>query len=172
MAAEGKSAVLIIAHENFRDEELLGPKEALEGSGVAVTVASSQMDPARGMLGAVVEPDVLIGDIDVNDYDAVVFVGGTGAREYFNDPTAHSIAQQAASSGKLLGAICIAPSTLANAGVLAGKKATSFPSEEGNLRSKGAVLTGADVEIDGNIITAEGPSSAERFGQALVDALK
>ncbi len=171
MAAEGKKAVLIIAHENFRDEELLSPKEVLEGSGVAVTVASSSMGAASGMLGAVVEPDVLIGDIDVSDYDAVVVIGGGGAREYFNDPTAHGIAQQAASSGKLLGAICIAPSTLANAGVLTGKKATCFPSEEGNLRSKGAVFTGAGVEIDGNIITAEGPSSAKRFGKALVSKL-
>ncbi len=172
MTKEEKRAVLIIAHKNFRDEELFGPKEALEKSGVAVTVASSSMGAASGMRGAVVEPDMLIGDINVGDYDAVVFIGGSGASEYFDDPTAHSIAWEASSSGKLLGAICIAPSTLANAGLLAGKKATCFPSEEANLKLRGADLTGADIEIDGKIITAEGPSSAERFGQALVEALK
>ncbi len=172
MAAEGKKAVLVIAHENFRDEEFLRPKEILEKNGVEVTVASSSMEAARGVLGAVVEPDMLVGDINVSDYDAVVFIGGGGSSEYFNNPVAHSIAQEAASSEKPLGAICIAPSTLANAGILIGRKATSYPSEEGNLKSKGAVFTGTGVEIDGKIITADGPSSAEQFGQALVDALK
>ena len=172
MATEGKKVVLIIAHENFRDEEFLMPKEVLKKNGVEVTVASSSLGPAKGMLGAVVEPDTLIDDINVSDYDAVVFIGGSGSSEYFDSPVAHSIAREAASSGKLLGAICIAPSTLANASLLEGKKATSYQSEEGNLKSKGAVFTGSGVESDGNIITADGPSSAEPFGQALVEALK
>jgi len=172
MAAGGKKAVLIIAHKNFRDEEFLRPKEILEKNGVEVTVASSAMGPARGMLGVVVEPDMLVGDINVSDYDAVVFIGGSGSSEFFDNQTAHSIAQQAAASGKLLGAICIAPSTLANAEILVGRRATSYPSEEGNLKSKGAIFTGTGVETDGKIITADGPSSAEQFGQALIDALK
>ena len=45
MTADGKRAVLIIAHENFRDEELAGPMEALEGAGVEVVIASSSMEP-------------------------------------------------------------------------------------------------------------------------------
>lgn len=172
MTAEGKKVVLIIAHENFRDEELFEPKEVLESGGVQVTVASSSLGPAKGMLGATAEPDILVEDISGSDYDAVVFIGGTGSREYFDNPTAHSIAKEAASSGKLLGAICIAPSTLANAGLLGDKKATCFSSQADNLKSKGAIVTGAPVEKDGNILTAEGPSSAEQFGKALLHALK
>jgi protease I len=172
MTAEGKKAVLIIAYNNFRDEEFLEPKKVLESAGVDVSVASSSLGTAKGMLGATADPDMLIDDINVSDYDAVVFIGGSGSSEYFDNPVAHSIAQEAAESGKLLAAICIAPSTLANAGLLAGKKATSYSSEEGNLRSKGAMFTGSGVESDGNIITADGPSSAEQFGQALLDALE
>lgn len=172
MATDGKRAVLIIAHKNFRDEELFETKEALEKGGVAVIIASSSMDTATGMGGAVVKPDILIGDINASDYDAVVFIGGGGAKEYFDDPTAHNLAWAATSSKKLLGAICIAPSILANAGLLAGKKATCFPSEATNLKLRGADFTGADIEIDENTITAEGPSSAEQFGQALAEALK
>jgi protease I len=172
MAAEGKKVVLIIAHENFRDEEFFEPKETLESAGVDVTVASSSLGPAKGMLGATAEPDILIDDISVSDYDAVIFIGGSGSREYFDSPVAHSIAREAAASGKLLAAICIAPSTLANAGLLDGRKATCFSSEAGNLRSKGALFTGTPVEKDGMIITAEGPSSVEQFGKALLDALK
>jgi protease I len=172
VTAEGKKAVLIIAHENFRDEELAEPMQVLEGAGVEVTISSSSIEPAKGKLGAVVIPDMLIEDISVSDFDAVVFIGGGGSSEYFESPIAHSIARDAAHSGKLLGAICIAPSTLANAGLLEGKSATSYPSEEGNLKSKGANFTGIGVEADGKIITADGPANASAFGRALVRALE
>jgi len=167
----GKKVVMIIASRNFRDEEFQEPYNLLKESGAEVTVASSSLETAHGMLGATAKPDILIGDINVADYDAVIFVGGSGSSEYFDDPTAHKIAQEAASSGKVLCAICIAPSTLANAGVLKGKKATAFASEAGNLRAKGANYTGAGVEIDGNIITADGPGSAAQFAKAIADAL-
>ena len=172
MSVEGKKAVLIIAHENFRDEELAEPMEVLESAGVDVVIASSSLETAKGKLGAVVVPDMLVEDISVSDYDAVVFIGGGGSSEYFESAVAHSVAREAAKSGKLLGAICIAPSTLANAGLLEGKKATSYPSEEGNLKSKRASFTGAGVEVDGNIITADGPSSAREFGRAILRALE
>ncbi|MBU2560612.1 DJ-1/PfpI family protein [archaeon] len=172
MGASGKKVVLVIAHENFRDEELAEPMEVLESAGVEVTIASSSLEPAKGKLGAVVLPDILIDDIRVGDFDAIVFIGGGGSSEYFESPVAHNIARDAAPSGKLIGAICVAPSILANAGLLEGKKATSYPSEEQNLKSKGASFTGAGVEVDGRIITADGPKSAREFGRALLDALK
>jgi protease I len=172
MTAEGKKVVLIIAHENFRDEELAEPMEVLEGAGVEVVIASSSLEPAKGMLGAVVAPDILIEDISVSDYDAVAFIGGGGSSEYFESPVAHSIAREAQASGKPVAAICIAPSTLANAGLLEGKNATSYPSEEGNLKSKGASFTGAGVEVDGKIVTADGPQSASEFGRAILRALE
>lgn len=167
----GKKVVMIIANQNFRDEELQKPKAILEEHGAEVTVASSSLNKARGMLGATADPEVLYDQIKVQDYDAVVFVGGSGATEYWNDPTAHTIAQECLENGKILGAICIAPATLANAGVLTGKKATVWSSEIGQLKAKGVNYTGADVQEDGQIITADGPTSATKFGDALVKAL-
>ena len=82
------------------------------------------------------------------------------------------IARDAVVQGKVLAAICIAPSILANAGVLEGVEATSFPSEKGNLIAKGANYTGADLTVDGNTITANGPGAARKFGNAVVDALR
>jgi len=167
----GRKVVMIIASNNFRDEEYEEPRKLLDAAGASVTVASSSLDTAAGMLGARVKPDILITDVSVADYDAVVFVGGAGAREYFDNPTAQSIAKDAVAQGKLLAAICIAPSTLANAGVLKDKTATSYPSEKKNLEAKGATHTGRGVEIDGDIITADGPGSAVDFGRSLVEAL-
>ncbi len=167
----GKKALMIIASSNFRDEEYNEPRRILEGAGVKITVASSSLEVAKGMLGGSAKPDILISQVDVSDYDAILFIGGSGASEYWNDPTTHTIAKEAVKQGKVLGAICIAPTTLANAGVLTGKKVTAFSSEVAKLRSKGANYTGADVEIDGRIITASGPGAAVKFGQKIVQAL-
>ena len=162
---------MIIAPRNFRDEELFHTKEELESSGNSVTIASTTTDKATGMLGRTAKPDITINDVNVDDYDAVVFVGGTGSSIYFNNSKAHEIAITANKKRKLVGAICIAPSILANAGLLKGKKATSYPSEESNLRLKGADYTGNPVEKDGNIITADGPGSARKFGRMIANSL-
>lgn len=166
-----KKIVMIIASQNFRDEELFEPKAIIESAGNDVTIASSSLAQSVGMLGGKVKPDILIKDINVSDYDAVVFVGGAGASEYWQDATAHKIVQDTINRGKILGAICIAPVTLARAGVLNGKKATVWQSEKGKISAAGSTYTGAPVEVDGNIITANGPTSARAFGNALLRAL-
>lgn len=122
---------------------------------------------AKGMFGGTVKPDTTLEDVDVSRFDALVFVGGSGAKIYFDDPTAHRLAREAYENGRVVAAICIAPSTLANAGLLGGKKATCFPSESQNLREKGAVYTGKPVEQDGRIVTADGPGSAREFGRVI-----
>jgi protease I len=166
-----KKVLMIIAPKNFRDEELFHTKEELEKAGNSIIIASTSKDTATGMLGGTAIPDITIDEVNVDDYDAIVFVGGTGSSIYFNDPKAHEIARAANEKGKIVAAICIAPSTLANAGILSGKRATSFPSEESNLRSKGAIYTGSNVEKDSNIITADGPSSAREFGRMIAESL-
>lgn len=168
---KGKKAVMIIAEKNFRDEELFEPKKILEAEGVKVIVVSTSFNIARGMLGGKVKPDMLLSEIKVDDYDAIIFVGGSGASQYWNDSLAHNIAKEAVEKNKVLGAICIAPVTLANAGVLTGKKATVWPSERGKIEARGAIYTGESVQIEGKIITAEGPQAARKFGEAIAKAL-
>ena len=166
-----KKAVLIVASENFRDEELFETKRELEQAGVETFLASTVTGTIRGMLGGRAKVSMVINDIAVDDYDAVVFIGGSGAKEYFTNPLALDIARQAAYKRKILAAICIAPTTLANAGVLRDVKATSFPSEEAQLKKAGAQYTGADVERDGLIITGSGPQAATKFGKTIAEAL-
>ena len=167
-----KKALMVIAFNNFRDEELFDTKEELEKAGIETAVASIKTGTAKGMLGGTANAAIAIGDADSKDYDAVVFIGGGGASIYFNNKKAHEIANSTYNSGKILAAICIAPSTLANAGLLKGKKATCFPSEAQNLKSKGAIYTGKAVEIDGRIITADDQESAHAVGKAIANALK
>lgn len=168
---QGKSVLMIIPHQDFRDEEYKEPRQIFEARGATVSVASSSLEVARGALGAQVKPDLLLKDAAVSDYDAIVFVGGPGAQEYWNDPVAHAVAQDAVAQGKVLAAICIAPTTLAKAGVLKGKRATVFSSEAEELKACGANYTGASLERDGLIITADGPQAAAKFAEEIAKAL-
>lgn len=167
----GKKIVMVIASSNFRDEEYEVPKQILEQAGAIVITASSNLNPSKGILGAVVNPDKLLSEIKADDYDCLIFVGGNGSSEYWHDPTAHFLAIECVEARKVLGAICIAPVTLANAGVLKDKRATVFPSEVSKLRAKGAKYSGKDLEIDSKIITASGPAVAAKFGEAVRSAL-
>ena len=166
-----KKAVFIVASEDFRDEELFETKRALEGAQVQTVIASTKTGTITGILGGRARADILLHSVVVDDYDVVIFIGGPGARSHFDDPAALNIARRAAEKSKLLAAICIAPTTLANAGVLDGVTATSFSSERSKLERAGATYTGAPVERDGLIITADGPRSAAQFGKTIVNAL-
>ncbi len=167
----GKKVVMIIAPQNFRDEELFEPKQILTEKGAEVKVASASLEMAGGMLGAEIQPDMLISDIEPDQWDAIILIGGTGASRYWEDSSIHSMLNEAVKQNKIVGAICIAPVTLANAGILSGKRATVFISERQRLADKGADCTLKDVQRDGNIITASGPPAARGFGEAIAEAL-
>ena len=164
--------LMVVAPVGFRDEECFEPKEVLELGGVEVVITSEGTKKAKSSRGGEIDIKIDISKAKLSDYDAVIFVGGQGSAQYFNDRVALKLAKEAYEQGKIVAAICIASSILANAGVLKGKKATSYPSEEGNLRSKGAEYTGANVEQDGKIITANGPAAAREFGKAILESLK
>jgi protease I len=164
--------LMVLAPKDFRDEEYQKPRQVLEKAGAVVEVASKGVVEAEGMLGARVKVDRDLSQANIDDYGGVIFVGGTGAAVYFSDQAALTLARSAWEKGKVVGAICIAPSILANAGLLSGKKATAFYSEKNNLVAKGAQYTGQPVEVEGKIVTANGPQAAEEFGEKLVEVLQ
>jgi protease I len=172
VSALGKKVLFIIAPNDFRDEEYLYPREILEEEKINVSVASKSMDEACGMPGARVEPDLLLSEVEVDEYDGIVFIGGIGAKSYWNDKDALRICKEAVSEGKILAAICIAPIILAYAGVLEGVKATVLPSEKDRLVKSGAIYTGGKVKVDGKIITANGPNAAGDFGKKILEILR
>ncbi|MFH2034669.1 MAG: DJ-1/PfpI family protein [Candidatus Margulisiibacteriota bacterium] len=160
-----KKAVIIIAFDKFRDEEYFDPKKALESNGISVTTASSQTGEATGKLGGRARVDILLKDIRIDEYQAVIFVGGPGSYGYFDDPAAQNIARQSIEKGKITAAICAGPGILASAGVLKGRKVSCFPGIAGLVKKAGAICTGNGVEIDGDLVTADGPSNARKFGE-------
>jgi PfpI family intracellular protease len=169
----GSDILMIIAPQDFRDEEYQISREQLEKAGAKIMVASSSLDESVGMLKKVkVKPDILLKDVKVDNYDAVIFVGGVGAKKYFQDKEAHRIALETVEKNKILAAICLAPAILANAGVLKDKKATVYESEKDILKSGGVRYENKSVITDGLIITANGPDAASEFAETIKEALR
>jgi protease I len=164
--------LMVIAPEGFRDEEYFLVREELEKAGNKVSVASENDVATSSVDKKEVVADVLIEEADVADYDAIVFSGGPGANVYFENEKVLEMCYQTVEQGKILAAICVAPGILARAGVLAGKKATSFESEIPSLDEAGAITSDSHVVVDGQIITADGPEVSREFGKKIDEVLK
>ena len=163
--------LMVVAQRNFRDEELFDTKLELERAHHACTIASQDAGTCTGSRGRKTVASLALESADADAYDAVVFVGGPGATVLFEDPTALAIARAMNTDGKVVAAICIAPTVLANAGVLRGRRATAFPSEIETITAAGATYAGAGVCVDGNVVTASGPDRAIAFGRELAKLL-
>lgn len=166
-----KTVLIVLAHNNFRDEEYKAVREKLEKTGAKITVTSTIKNGALGTMGLKLNPELLIDEVNPDEYDAVVFIGGSGASQYWHDVKAHDIAKAAAAKNKIIAAGSHAPVTLAVAGLLNGKKATGHITVYEKLQVQGAKYTGKKVEIDGNIITCTGANAAKQFAEVVAEAI-
>jgi len=171
-----KKVAMIVAFRGFRDEEYFVPKKILEEGGVEVKTVSNEKGRARGVGGGDTEVNLLVKDLNQADFEAVVFVGGGGCLENLDNEDSYRVAREAVSQNKVLAAICISPVILAKAGVLREKKATVWSSALEKspieiLEENGAVYEAGPVVKDGKIITANGPSAAQEFGEVILKTL-
>jgi len=166
-----RRVLLVVPQQAFQDQELFETKRALELAGVPVQVASTRLTSITGMLGGTANADLLLNQAKLADYHGVVFIGGAGVTEYFNNPTALNLARQAAEQRKVVAAIGTAPSLLATAGILKGVQATGYLPEQTRIVAGGATYTGNPVEKDGLIITATSAPAVPLFVQAIVEGL-
>ncbi|MDG6244859.1 MAG: DJ-1/PfpI family protein [Methanolobus sp.] len=170
-----KKVLMVIAQEDFRDEEFFEPREIFEDAGLSITIASKTTNEATGVLGRAVKPDVSIDNAIIADYDAIVISGGPGSRKFlWSDKKLQKLVTDAFEQEKVVAAICISPVVLARAGVLEGKKATVFKDPESirELEKGGAVYEDRDVIVADNIVTGRDPKCAEKFGEAVVETME
>lgn len=170
MQLGSKKVIMIIAPEQFRDEEYFHTREGLERQGVDVDVASISNPAISGIDKLEVHVDKLLPEV-TDEYDGIIFVGGGGAKVYFQDQAALLLARKYYDEGKIVAAICIAPLILGYAGIMTDKKATCWEGAVKELENFGVEYTGKSIEVDGNVITANGPKASEEFGTTVANNL-
>jgi protease I len=172
-ASSGKGKILmVLSPQEYQEEELNVPRDYFRSMGYSVVLASRGVKTATGMNGEITDVDLDLKSAKLSDYIAVVFVGGEGiySLKLHEDPGYQALAKSAIAQKKLVGAICLGPWILADAGLLKGKRATA--SETDHIKSKGAIVSDEAVVQDGNIITGNGPSASQEFAEAIVSALE
>jgi PfpI family intracellular protease len=170
-----KKVLMVIAPKDFEDCEVFEPMAILKANGAKVTIASTTTDPAIGLNGLKITPDIKISNAKTADYDAIVLPGGTGViSSLWDNEELRTLLQQFNSQNKIVAAMCAAPPTLAKAGILKGKTVTMFPWEDGikELTTRGAIYVNEETVTDGNIVTGKNPAASKSFGLAICDALK
>ncbi|MBR9692130.1 DJ-1/PfpI family protein [Candidatus Woesearchaeota archaeon] len=171
-----KKVLMVVAQADFQPVEYADTRAELENAGIDVKVASFEVGEAIGADGSKINVDIAIKDVNTNDYDAVVLIGGPGAsKELIGNQDVIELVQSADNDHKVVAAICIAPVVLAEARLITGREATVW-NEDGNqeeiLSANGAKYVEKDVVVDNRIITANGPAAAKEFGKEVARVVK
>ncbi|HSV27112.1 MAG TPA: DJ-1/PfpI family protein, partial [Sedimentisphaerales bacterium] len=150
---------------------------AFKAAGFDVTVASAAIGTHRTTTAREVQATVRLADVDVQAYDAIAFLGGPEARQYFQDPAARRIILDAVRTKKTLGALSTAPRILVNSGILVGMSVAANITERQAIAREGGIASTGEieqVEVNGAvIITATGSRTAvQRFAQQFVEAVR
>lgn len=167
---------MIISSKDFRDEEYFIPKDIFIKAGFEVKTASNKLGVAIGVNGGDTFVDMLVSKVEVDNFNSIVFIGGPGALKNLDNADSYTLIKKTIDANKILGSICISPIILAKVGILENKKATVWSSPMDKtaikiLKENGSIYTDESVVIDGNIITADGPSSARLFAETIIDKL-
>lgn len=173
MPALDQSNILVIATDRFEESELFGPKAILEEGGATVTLASLSRDPIRATVhdepGKTIRPDLVVADVNVADYDALILPGGVGNPDRLRmEASVIASIRAFAEAGKPIAAICHGPWLLVEADLLRGKMATSWPSIRTDLRNAGATVVDQPAVTDGHIVTSRNPDDVPAFTAALI----
>ena len=162
--------ILVPLAEGFEEIEFSTIVDILRRAGMKVTVAGLKEGAISGAHSVRVTPDTLIDKVSADDFDVIVLPGGNPG--YVNLEKSEKVLQlvrEMHDRNKYVTAICAAPSVLAKAGVIQGKRVTIFPGMEDALT--GAQYSKDRVVIDGRIITSQGPGTAMEFAIKLVEVL-
>ena len=169
--------IAILAADGVEKVELELPRAALTEEGAQVQLLSLKtgeiqarnhdLEPAGSFV-----VDRAVSDASVDEFDALILPGGTVNPDKLRlDESAVAFVRAFVNSGKPVAAICHGPWTLVEAGVVAGRKLTSYPSIRTDIRNAGGKIVDEEVVVDGNLVTSRSPSDLPAFCAAIVDQL-
>lgn len=171
---KGKKIAFLMANEGVEQIELTEPLEALRGSGAEVELLAPEAGEVQAFnhldKAQTFPVDRAVGEADAGDYDGLVLPGGVAnPDELRTQEDALQFVRAFFESGKPVGAICHAPWTLIDAGVVEGRTLTSWPSLETDLRNAGANWVDEEVHVDDGFVTSRKPDDLPAFTSTIIE---
>jgi protease I len=172
---QGKKIAFLVANEGVEQVELTEPAKAVrEAGGEAVLIAPAD-EPVQAFdhldKADTFEPDRIVAEADPADYDGLVLPGGVANPDQLRTKAAAvEFVRAFFEAGKPVGAICHAPWTLVEAGVVRDRTLTSWPSLQTDIRNAGGEWVDEEVHVDDNLVTSRRPDDLPAFNARIVEA--
>jgi protease I len=175
MEISGKRVAILATH-GFEQSELEVPRQKLEKAGAAVDIVSPERGEIRGWKekdwGRPVKVDRQLDDASVDDYDAIVLPGGQINPDLLRiNGQALEFIRAFFDQKKVVAAVCHAPWLLIDAGIIKGRRATSYRSIKTDMINAGAKWEDAAVVVDQGVITSRNPSDLDAFSAKIVEEI-
>jgi protease I len=166
--------IAFLAADMFEEVELAQPWKALEQAGAELDLVSIKNDEIQGFnhydKAGSYRVDKTVEEASANDYDGLVLPGGVGNPDNLRqDENAVRFVRDFFEQGKPVGAICHAPWTLVEAGVVRGRTLTSFPSLQTDIRNAGGNWVDEEVHVDNGLVTSRRPDDIPAFNKKLIE---
>jgi len=172
MSLKGKR-IAILVEQDFEDVELTEPLKAMKEAGAQIfIVGSGSQTSYQGKRGkATIKVDIDADKVRAEDFDAIIIPGGYAPDKMRLHQPMIDLVKKAHELGKLIAAVCHGPQLLISAGIVSGRRLTSWPSVAIDLKNAGALWVDEPVVRDGNLITSRRPSDLAVFNSAIIQAL-
>ena len=171
----GKRVAIVVAN-GFEQVEMTSPREALEEAGAETYLVSIEDSRVKGWKhtdwGDTFEVDVPIDEAEPEDFDALLLPGGVmNPDKLRRDERVLEFVREFFEEGKPVAAICHAPWTLIDAGVVDGRHVTSYPSIRADLENAGAEWTDGEVVVDQGLVTSRKPEDLPAFNAKMIEEI-
>jgi deglycase len=171
---QGKKVAILVANEGIEQVELTEPRKALEEAGATVELLAPETGEAQAFnhldKADAFSVDHAVGDAKADDYDALMLPGGVANPDNLRThPEAVSFIRAFFDAGKPVAAICHAPWTLVEAGVVKDRKLTSWPSLQTDIRNAGGNWVDEEVVVDQGLVTSRKPDDLDAFNAKMVE---
>jgi protease I len=166
--------VAILAADGFEQAELEEPMKALKDAGATVSIVSPKSGQIQGMnhadKGDKFDVDLKLDDAKPDDFDAVLVPGGLmNPDELRSTPKAVSFVRSFAEAGKPIAAICHGPWVLIEAGLVKGRKLTSWPAIQSDIKNAGGDWVDEEVVVDNGLVTSRKPDDIPAFNAKMIE---
>lgn len=161
----------ILVEDLYNDREVWYPYYRMKEEGAEVLCIGPRRDIFRGKNEIPIQADHDIKDVGADELDAVIIPGGFAPDLMRRTPAMAAFVRDMHDKGKIIAAICHAGWILVSAGILKGRRVTSFFAIKDDVRNAGAEWVDEEVVRDGNIITSRKPEDLPAFCRTIIEAL-